>query len=83
MKRNLFAAVAVFCSAFLLSNDAFAYVDPGTGTLLIQWLFGMAMASLAVLNIYWHRAKAFFSGKSRNTATGGNAERGADDAGSD
>ncbi len=47
----------------LVSENAFAYIDPGTGTLLIQWLFGMVVAGFAVLNLYWARAKHFFATK--------------------
>jgi len=44
-------------------QDAQAYVDPGTGTILIQWLFGAVMAGLAVLSVYWQRAKGFVARK--------------------
>lgn len=83
VKRDLFATVTASCGGILLSSDAFAYIDPGTGTLLIQWLFGMAVASLAVLRIHWYRAKAFFSGKSRNTDIDVNVDGESDDAGND
>lgn len=77
-------AIAAFISgALLVSSDAFAYVDPGTGSLLIQWLFGIVMASLAVVNIYWHRFKAFFTGKTRKSVAGADADAKADDMGSD
>lgn len=67
----------------LASSDAFAYVDPGTGSLLIQWLFGIVMASLAVVNIYWHRFKAFFTGKSGKPVAAADSDTKADDMGSD
>lgn len=70
-------------SLLLVSQDAFAYVDPGTGSLLIQWLFGIVMASLAVVNIYWHRFKAFFSGKAQKPVAAPDADTKADDMGSD
>ncbi len=82
-KSTFFVPAAAVCGGVLLSSDAFAYIDPGTGTLLIQWLFGMAVASLAVLRIHWYRAKAFFSGKFRNTDVGTDADAGVDDAGSE
>lgn len=45
--------------AVLVPHVSFAYVDPGTGSLLIQWIFGMVVAGFAVANIYWHRFKQF------------------------
>ena len=82
-KIGLFVPVTAACGGLLLASDAFAYIDPGTGTLLIQWLFGMAVASMAILRIHWYRAKAFFSGKFRNTDNGVNVDGEADDAGND
>ena len=69
----------------LVSTDAFAYVDPGTGSLLIQWLFGAVVAGFAVLNIYWHKAKQFLSRKSMNTGPVGSADEAtaADESGRD
>ena len=81
MKRNRLACVA--CSTALLWNDAFAYVDPGTGTLLIQWLFGMVVAGFAVLNIYWQRAKGFLSRKFGSAGPARDADGAADEAGRD
>ena len=61
MNRNHLAPIGVLCATMFVGNDAYAYVDPGTGTMLIQWLFGMAMASFAVLSVYWQQAKRFVS----------------------
>ena len=63
MKRKRLGPIAVACGAMLMWDEALAYIDAGTGSLLIQWLFGMAVAGFAVLNIYWHRAKGFLSRK--------------------
>ena len=60
------AAIAV--GTLLLWQDAFAYIDPGTGSLMIQWLFGMVLAGFAMLNVYWQRIKNFFADKSGNTS---------------
>lgn len=65
ISMNRPAAIAV--GTILLWDDALAYIDPGTGSLMIQWLFGMLLAGFAVLNIYWHRVKGFLSGKSGST----------------
>ncbi len=78
MNRNRVAPIAVACSAVLLSDAAFAYVDPGTGSLLIQWLFGVVVAGFAVLNIYWYRAKEFFARKFGNTEPGQDVDEAAD-----
>ncbi|MGB5354347.1 MAG: hypothetical protein WBN32_12105 [Woeseia sp.] len=79
VKINRRPLATLACAALLLSGDAFAYIDPGTGTLLIQWLFGIVMASFAALNIYWDRVKTYFYGKSQKTAVSGEFDGGADD----
>ena len=68
ISTNRPAAIAV--GTLLLWQDAFAYIDPGTGSLMIQWLFGMVLAGFAVLNVYWYRIKSFFAGKSGNAGSG-------------
>lgn len=39
----------------------FAYIDPGTGSLIIQVLVASLLGGLFTLKIYWKRVKAFFS----------------------
>lgn len=57
------AHFATAAAALLVPHASFAYIDPGTGSLLIQWIFGMVVAGLAVGNLYWHRFKQFLAGK--------------------
>ena len=59
MKRILRLTV-VFCWLFLMMEQtAFAYIDPGTGSLLLQLLLG-GLAGLAVIRkVYWRRFLSF------------------------
>ena len=70
--------VIVATGCLLACDASFAYVDPGTGSLMIQWAFGMIVAGLAFANMYWHRFKQFISGKAtrQNAAGDGSAEDG-------
>ena len=47
----------IFLTMFLASAPAFAYFDPGTGSLLIQGLIG----ALAFAAIFWQQLKAKIS----------------------
>jgi hypothetical protein len=50
--------VSLAASAILLSaNDAHAYLDPGTGSILLQALIGGIAAGLVVIKLYWHKFK--------------------------
>jgi hypothetical protein len=36
-----------------------AYLDPGTGSVAIQFLLGAAVAVLATVRLYWDRLRTF------------------------
>ena len=42
-----------------LGAPAYAYLDPGTGSMLLQLLLGGFAGVLVVGKLYWHRIKAF------------------------
>ena len=46
-----------FCS---LNTNAYAYIDPGTGTIIIQAIVGAIAAGAVTIKIYWYKLKAFF-----------------------
>jgi hypothetical protein len=43
------------------SLPAYAYIDPGSGSLLIQAIVGAIAAVGVTLKLYWHKLKVFFS----------------------
>ena len=45
-----------------LANPVYAYLDPGTGSMLLQGLLAGIMAAGVTIGIYWRRFKAFFTG---------------------
>lgn len=42
----------------------FGYLDPGTGSVIIQALIGLAVGTGVVVKAYWSKIRAFFGGKS-------------------
>ncbi len=58
--RNLALFVLVCLSALNLGAPAYAYLDPGTGSMLVQMLLGGVAGALVIGKLYWHRLKAFF-----------------------
>lgn len=48
------AALAMF---LMLTDSAYAYLDPGTGSILLQGLIGAIAAGLAFFKFYWHKVK--------------------------
>ncbi|MEQ9491709.1 MAG: hypothetical protein RIM72_22235 [Alphaproteobacteria bacterium] len=45
--------------SLLYTAPAFAYLDPGTGSLILQGLIGGIAAGLAVISIYYQKIKHF------------------------
>jgi hypothetical protein len=53
-------------SVLLLSSDAYAYLDPGTGSLILQGLLAAIAAAAAAAALYWNRILLFFGIRKRN-----------------
>ena len=42
------------------SAPAYAYLDPGTGSMILQLLLGGLAGALVIIKLYWVRFKEFF-----------------------
>ena len=58
--------LVVFVAMFDISKQAFAYLDPGSGSVLLQLLLGGMAGIIVVLKLYWNRLKSLFWRKSRH-----------------
>jgi len=61
MKRLIPCA---WCAALLLlaaTHEAHAYLDPGTGSMLLQGLVAAVAAVSVTIGLYWTRFKLFLS----------------------
>jgi hypothetical protein len=58
-KRVLAIWLAVQLVGF--SAAAHAYLDPGTGSILVQSFLAGLAGAVAVVSLYWQRVKAFFA----------------------
>ena len=43
----------------LVNNNAYAYIDPGTGGILLQALLGIVAAIGAYITLFWRKFKNF------------------------
>lgn len=55
--------VVVALLLFVFQNSAYAYIDPGTGMLIIQGFIAAVAAVVATAKLYWSKIKAFFAGE--------------------
>ncbi len=45
---------------FFFINNAYAYIDPGSGSIILQALLGALAAAGATVSIYWNKIKNLF-----------------------
>lgn len=68
MKAKLIRIVLiVVASTFLLAGPAFAYLDPGTMTLILNTIAAAFFGAIYMVKLRWHQVKAFFKGKRGET----------------
>ena len=61
MKKScLFLSLAIY---FILISKSYAYIDPGTGTIILQAIVGAIAAGIVTIKLYWYKLKAFFTKK--------------------
>lgn len=57
---NLALFVFVFAAVSDPGRIAHAYLDPGTGGIILQMLLGGAAGVMVVAKLYWHQFTSFF-----------------------
>ncbi len=59
--KKIKVIVIFFLSMMLVTAPAYAYLDPGTASMLLQALIGTVAGVFLVGGVYWAKVKAFFS----------------------
>ncbi len=55
--------ILLFLAVLLAAPPAHAYLDPGTGSMIVQAIIGTAVTALVAGRFYWDKIKAFVLGK--------------------
>ena len=63
---NRFALILFPFIYFSTQTIAHAYIDPATGTIILQALIGGIVAAGAAISLYWRKLKSFFSKKKKD-----------------
>ena len=58
--RESFGGILIFFAWMLYPNDAQAYIDPGSGSFIIQCLIAAVLGMLFSLKVFWGKIKAYF-----------------------
>lgn len=56
----------VFAVLMLFIEPAHAYLDPGTGSILLQGLIAAIAGTMVTARLYWGKIKSMFSRNSEN-----------------
>jgi len=57
--KQVLAVAALFW--LTLPNEAYAYIDPGTGSYMFQMMIGFLIGALFAAKLFWQRIRNFFS----------------------
>ena len=52
--------IIIFLSFFILTTKAHAYLDPGTGSIILQAIAGAFAAFFTSIYIFWSKVKNFY-----------------------
>ncbi len=66
MKKFILFLNLYILVGFYFQSSAYAYVDPGTGSMLLTAIVGAIAAAGAAISLYWSKVKSFFSKKKKN-----------------
>ena len=59
MKKNIYHYFLSLFFYLLLSNNAHAYLDPGTGSVILQAIIAFFAGAVAWISLYWKKFKNF------------------------
>ncbi|GEO41583.1 hypothetical protein SAE02_57310 [Skermanella aerolata] len=62
MNRIYMALLAVPALLLFSTQNAYAYLDPGTGSMLLQGLIGGIAGGMFAIRLYWSKLKSRFGG---------------------
>ena len=58
----------ITCILLIVSINAEAYLDPGTGSMLLQVILGGVAAIGVAVKLYWHRLRVALGGRKKEKA---------------
>lgn len=61
--RGALRVALVLAACLSIATPAYAYLDPGTGSMLVSALLGVAAAVALAVKMFWYRLVGFFRGK--------------------
>jgi hypothetical protein len=58
---NIYIKILIFSLIIVLkSSKSYAYIDPGTGSIILQAILAAIAGAIGYLTFFWQKTKAFF-----------------------
>ena len=61
MKKKINTSIFVIVCGLLFSTNSYAYIDPGSGSIILQAIIAAFAGAGTAITIYWKKVKLFFS----------------------
>ncbi len=68
-------ALIIYCSWTCFPSNAYGYIDPGTGSFILQMLIGFVLGGIFALKVFWGKVTAFFTRIFGRKTTGSDEKR--------
>jgi hypothetical protein len=82
IERSLGFAVWMVIGFFAFGvTTAQAYLDPGTGSMILQAIIGAVAGALIVIKLYWYKLTNFFKGRAGAKTESHRMDKGGDKGG--
>lgn len=62
-------------ATLLFPTPGYAYLDPGTGSIIVQAIIGAVAAAGTVLALYWQKVKNFFRRDQKDSSDRNNRDK--------
>lgn len=66
IKKSIFFTIMLIGSDMLAGRPSHAYIDPGTGSFILQILAAAFFGCLFTIKTFWQKIKNLFSRRSQN-----------------
>lgn len=64
--NNKFSFILTIFVLYMYENEALAYLDPGTGSMILQVIIAAFVAVGIYIKLFWHKLKNIFIKKNKN-----------------
>jgi hypothetical protein len=61
----MYKFIAILILSLIFNSKAYAYIDPGIGSIMLQAIIGGIAATIFTIKIYWQKIKDFFKKKKK------------------